>query len=338
MNPYLEKKISSKSCSSLPRDGYSSQAMLSRAKSQMLPPEGVHEKRKNSGKKTFGNILMRKLSRSPNSATLKLPTGQTGTVPFEENIYDLYAVCNHTGNMNSGHYTALCRNHRDGRWYSYDDTQVNPVHESEVVTKSAYILFYSRRNARHHRTPHWSYSVAKHVLFSAVATRSHGSHLLGGGNVPAKRRLDSTSSLPATYMTGRKTSESAMSVPPVSVGRSNWFSPQLDSVREMTGTFGSFPHQASQTSAESVVHVTSPHQKSRSYDHSFPTATNDYHRRSRSFDTTKQPSLSPAKSDLVRENLQEWSYHSYTLPPNHRNKPIISSSLHLPQSGTETCV
>ena len=256
-----------------------------------------------------------------------------------ENIYDLYAVCNHTGNMNSGHYTAFCRNHRDGQWYSYDDSQVNPISESEVVTKGAYMLFYSRRTTKHDRIPHWSYSVAKHVLFSAVATRSHGSHLLGGGHLPVKKRLDSSSSLPATQVAGRKTSDSAMSVPPMmpaAGGRSNWFSPQLNTVREVTGnnTFNSFIHQSSQNSTDSAIHVTSPHQKSYSYDNNVGAMATEYHRRSRSFE---QPDRwSPARSDISK--VQDWSYHSYTLPPNHHNKAIVSSSLRLPQSGTETCV
>ena len=342
MNPYLEKRIMSKSCSSLPHDGYSSQAMLSRATSQLLPCEGVPDKRKNP-KKTFGNTLMRKLSRSPNSAMLKLPADQntgSSTVAMA-NMYDLYAVCNHTGNMNSGHYTAFCRNHRDSQWYCYDDTQVNPISENEVVTKGAYMLFYSRRTPRPQRTLHWSYTVAKHVLFSAVATKSQSSYLLGGSHLPTKKRLDSTSSLPATYMSGRKISDSAMSVPPMMTAsgssRSNWFSPRLNTVREViSNPIGSFPHQAS---AESVVQMS--HQKSSSYDQNVPTiATNDDHRRSRSFDSTKQPRecLSPARSDVVREKLPDWSssydYNSYTLPP----KATISSSLYLPQPGAGTCV
>lgn len=350
MNPYLEKRIASKSCSSLPRDGYSSQAMLSKATSQLLPHEGVFDKRKITNKKTLGNTLMRKLTRSPNSATLKLPAAQTESIQLE-NIYDLYAVCNHTGNMNSGHYTAFCRNLRDGQWYSYDDTQVNPITASEVITKGAYMLFYSRRTTRHHKTPHWSYSVAKHVLFSAVATRSQSSHLLGGGHLPAKRRLDSTSSLPATHVTGRKVSDSAMSVPPImtsSGGRSNWFSPQLSTVREVnTNVFDRFPHQTSQSSTESVAQIILPHQKSSSYDNSSATTVamtaNEYHRRSRSFDSNKQTRecFSPARSDLVNhERFQDWSsnYHSYTLPLNHHKAIGIGSSLHLPQSGIETCV
>ncbi|KAM6297487.1 LOW QUALITY PROTEIN: ubiquitin carboxyl-terminal hydrolase 43 [Aegotheles albertisi] len=62
-------------------------------------------------------------------------------------LYDLYAVCNHHGSMQGGHYTAYCCNALDGRWYSYDDSRVEGVPEAEVGTRSAYILFYQRRNA-----------------------------------------------------------------------------------------------------------------------------------------------------------------------------------------------
>uniref|UniRef100_A0A8C0GBJ9 ubiquitinyl hydrolase 1 n=1 Tax=Chelonoidis abingdonii TaxID=106734 RepID=A0A8C0GBJ9_CHEAB len=69
-------------------------------------------------------------------------------------LYDLYAVCNHHGSMQGGHYTAYCRNSLDGRWYSYDDSAVEPVQEDEVSTRGAYILFYQRRNI----IPSWSAS------------------------------------------------------------------------------------------------------------------------------------------------------------------------------------
>uniref|UniRef100_A0A8C0IM28 ubiquitinyl hydrolase 1 n=1 Tax=Chelonoidis abingdonii TaxID=106734 RepID=A0A8C0IM28_CHEAB len=64
-------------------------------------------------------------------------------------LYDLYAVCNHHGSMQ-----AYCRNSLDGRWYSYDDSAVEPVQEDEVSTRGAYILFYQRRNI----IPSWSAS------------------------------------------------------------------------------------------------------------------------------------------------------------------------------------
>uniref|UniRef100_A0A8C3SN25 ubiquitinyl hydrolase 1 n=1 Tax=Chelydra serpentina TaxID=8475 RepID=A0A8C3SN25_CHESE len=71
-----------------------------------------------------------------------------------DSLYDLYAVCNHHGSMQGGHYTAYCRNSLDGRWYSYDDSAVEPVLEDEVSTRGAYILFYQRRNV----IPSWSAS------------------------------------------------------------------------------------------------------------------------------------------------------------------------------------
>ncbi|XP_063485513.1 ubiquitin carboxyl-terminal hydrolase 43 isoform X2 [Symphalangus syndactylus] len=69
-------------------------------------------------------------------------------------LYDLYAVCNHHGNLQGGHYTAYCRNSLDGQWYSYDDSTVEPLREDEVNTRGAYILFYQKRNS----IPPWSAS------------------------------------------------------------------------------------------------------------------------------------------------------------------------------------
>lgn len=63
----------------------------------------------------------------------------------QSSIYDLYAVCNHHGDMSSGHYTAFCRNPINGRWYSFDDTRVGEVSSELIVTSDAYILFYAKR-------------------------------------------------------------------------------------------------------------------------------------------------------------------------------------------------
>nr|XP_021511683.1 ubiquitin carboxyl-terminal hydrolase 43 [Meriones unguiculatus] len=71
-----------------------------------------------------------------------------------EFLYDLYAVCNHHGSLQGGHYTAYCRNSLDGQWYSYDDSTVEPLREDEVNTRGAYILFYQKRNS----IPPWSAS------------------------------------------------------------------------------------------------------------------------------------------------------------------------------------
>ncbi|XP_054624700.1 ubiquitin carboxyl-terminal hydrolase 31-like [Dunckerocampus dactyliophorus] len=70
----------------------------------------------------------------------------------EDYLYDLYAVCNHHGTMQGGHYTAQCKNSIDGQWYCFDDSDVHPVSEDEVCKQTAYILFYQRRAT----IPSWS--------------------------------------------------------------------------------------------------------------------------------------------------------------------------------------
>lgn len=67
-----------------------------------------------------------------------------------DNLYDLYAVCYHHGDdLETGHYTAACKNPYDGNWYKFDDAKVTRVPdddvESELVNNTAYILFYQRR-------------------------------------------------------------------------------------------------------------------------------------------------------------------------------------------------
>ncbi|NWS77589.1 UBP31 hydrolase, partial [Crotophaga sulcirostris] len=72
----------------------------------------------------------------------------------EDCIYDLYAVCNHHGTMQGGHYTgkSYCKNSVDGQWYCFDDSDVQQLSENEVCKQTAYILFYQRRTA----IPSWS--------------------------------------------------------------------------------------------------------------------------------------------------------------------------------------
>lgn len=62
------------------------------------------------------------------------------------NVYDLFAVCNHSGTLSRGHYTAFCKNPADGHWYNYDDSSVQPITEDQLVTSGAYMLFYVRQS------------------------------------------------------------------------------------------------------------------------------------------------------------------------------------------------
>lgn len=77
----------------------------------------------------------------------KKPRPRHQSIPkYDENVYDLYAICNHHGqDLQGGHYTAFCRNPYDTQWYCFDDTRVEAVNDTNLITNAAYMLFYQRR-------------------------------------------------------------------------------------------------------------------------------------------------------------------------------------------------
>jgi ubiquitin C-terminal hydrolase len=60
-------------------------------------------------------------------------------------IYELYGVCNHSGSVLGGHYTAYVKN-ANGKWYHFNDTSVSevPLIQS-VISPKAYVLFYRKK-------------------------------------------------------------------------------------------------------------------------------------------------------------------------------------------------
>ncbi|XP_035668964.1 ubiquitin carboxyl-terminal hydrolase 8-like [Branchiostoma floridae] len=63
--------------------------------------------------------------------------------PKPQPHYKLFAVSNHYGTMEGGHYTAFCKNTGNRKWYKFDDHEVNELSTSSVQSSAAYILFYS---------------------------------------------------------------------------------------------------------------------------------------------------------------------------------------------------
>jgi len=60
--------------------------------------------------------------------------------------YELFAVSNHMGGLQGGHYTAYAKNRLTDKWYSFNDTNVVPVKDPKNVrTPTAYVLFYQRK-------------------------------------------------------------------------------------------------------------------------------------------------------------------------------------------------
>lgn len=94
-----------------------------------------------------GSPHSRTSSTSSVSAWLTWKPGRKVPDSANDYVYDLYAVCNHYGNMQGGHYTAFCKNAATNHWYSFNDSKATEMREEEVVTRAAYLLFYQRRSA-----------------------------------------------------------------------------------------------------------------------------------------------------------------------------------------------
>ena len=70
----------------------------------------------------------------PHQLTLKTDTNVTSN-------FRLFAVLNHIGNMESGHYTAYCRDITElEKWREFDDNRVKDV--TNIQSDKAYVLFY----------------------------------------------------------------------------------------------------------------------------------------------------------------------------------------------------
>ena len=65
--------------------------------------------------------------------------------PTADQIYDLYAVSNHYGTMEGGHYTAYAKNPITRSWHKFDDHEVSALSPGDVRSSAAYILFYTSK-------------------------------------------------------------------------------------------------------------------------------------------------------------------------------------------------
>jgi ubiquitin carboxyl-terminal hydrolase 8 len=60
-------------------------------------------------------------------------------------VYDLYGVCNHSGNVLGGHYTSFVKN-ANGKWYHFNDTSVSEVAMAQqIISPKAYCFFYRKK-------------------------------------------------------------------------------------------------------------------------------------------------------------------------------------------------
>lgn len=63
----------------------------------------------------------------------------------ESYIYDLYGICNHSGSVNGGHYTASVKC-KDNKWYLFNDTSINEIKNlASLISPKAYCFFYRKQ-------------------------------------------------------------------------------------------------------------------------------------------------------------------------------------------------
>ena len=61
-------------------------------------------------------------------------------------LYDLFAISNHFGGLGGGHYIAYAKNFKDKEWYEFNDSSVHRISKESLVSSSAYVLFYRKKN------------------------------------------------------------------------------------------------------------------------------------------------------------------------------------------------
>ena len=59
-------------------------------------------------------------------------------------IYELIAVCLHSGSLSGGHYFAYAKHEPTGQWYCFNDSSVSPK-KKDIIDQNAYILLYQRK-------------------------------------------------------------------------------------------------------------------------------------------------------------------------------------------------
>lgn len=102
------------------------------------------QKSSSSTSTSLNGTLSRKANSSSKSSTL------TKSFLPEDHRFDLYAVCYHQGDtLETGHYTAACKNPYDQQWYKFDDQRVSLIKSEDIpdaiINNEAYMLFYQRR-------------------------------------------------------------------------------------------------------------------------------------------------------------------------------------------------
>jgi len=95
---------------------------------------------------SFDGYNHRKITADVNFPVSQLDLRPYAKGPSNFQSYNLYAVSNHYGTMEGGHYTAYAKNAMLNRWFKFDDHEVMQLSTSDIKTSAAYILFYTAKD------------------------------------------------------------------------------------------------------------------------------------------------------------------------------------------------
>lgn len=99
-----------------------------------------------------------------NSSSPASSNSSSTTSDDENSKYCLFAVVNHSGTIETGHYTAYIRQCRD-QWFKCDDHLITRASVQEVLQSEGYLLFYHKlfdNNSIESDDVHFSLSACKH--------------------------------------------------------------------------------------------------------------------------------------------------------------------------------
>ncbi|XP_017565328.1 ubiquitin carboxyl-terminal hydrolase 47 isoform X2 [Pygocentrus nattereri] len=109
------------------------------------------------------------------------------TLQLKDYEYDLYAVVNHSGDRNGGHYNAAIKSFEDNQWYCFDDSSVTK-YSVDALQKSrlAYLLMYRQTPSRRNFTLQ---KLLKSTALRRMTSALHNRFIIAG--VTAIRRMTS---------------------------------------------------------------------------------------------------------------------------------------------------
>ena len=92
----------------------------------------------------YGNKINNKINFPINGLNVN-PFMSEYSTKLGDFIYDLYAVNNHMGSINGGHYHSFVKSISNDNWYCINDNNIIKIDETDIISNNAYILFYKLR-------------------------------------------------------------------------------------------------------------------------------------------------------------------------------------------------